>query len=197
MPRTNTSLKKILDAAGREFSARGYHLTSMDDIAKSAEVAKGTLYYNFPTKAALFKDVVADGMEYMMTSVNAVMAQSGPALEMVKKIIRLHIEIFSEHPHIVRIMFNEISGGLDEEIQVYLADLRERYESFFAGLLELGVQEGVVKPINGSLLASVLIDLMYSTTSYLVDHPEEMDGDSIHSFLDELLFCGVFQRGEA
>jgi AcrR family transcriptional regulator len=196
VPRANTSLQKILDAAGREFSVQGYHLTSMDDIAKSAEVAKGTLYYNFATKAALFKAVVADGMEYMMTSVNAVTEQSGSALGMVEKIIRLHIDIFADHPHIVKIMFNEISGGLDAEIQVYLTDLRQRYTSFFAGLLELGVREGVVKGRGGPLLASVLIDLIYSVTNYLVDHPDEMDGDSTYCFLEELLFDGVLKRSE-
>jgi AcrR family transcriptional regulator len=52
------SREKIIDAAAIIFSRSGYHRASMDEIARTAGVAKGTLYYNFPSKAGLFKAVV-------------------------------------------------------------------------------------------------------------------------------------------
>ena len=44
---------KILSAAQEVFSQNGYYTATMDMIAEKAEVAKGTLYYNFPSKVAL------------------------------------------------------------------------------------------------------------------------------------------------
>ena len=50
---------KILSVAEKLFSRFGFHKTSMDEIAKIARKAKGSLYYHFASKEELFKEVVA------------------------------------------------------------------------------------------------------------------------------------------
>ena len=50
---------KILSVANRLFSRFGFHKTSMDEIAKIARKAKGSLYYHFASKEELFKEVVS------------------------------------------------------------------------------------------------------------------------------------------
>ena len=51
---------KILSVANRLFSRFGFHKTSMDEIAKIARKAKGSLYYHFSSKEDLFKEVVSN-----------------------------------------------------------------------------------------------------------------------------------------
>ncbi len=53
------SRDKILSVADRLFSQFGFHRTSMDEIAKIARKAKGSLYYHFAGKEELFTEVVA------------------------------------------------------------------------------------------------------------------------------------------
>ena len=48
----------ILDAALEEFTARGYEGARLDDVAKRAGIAKGTIYLYFADKEALFQDLV-------------------------------------------------------------------------------------------------------------------------------------------
>lgn len=50
---------KILSVANKLFSRFGFHKTSMDEIAKIARKAKGSLYYHFTSKEELFKEVVS------------------------------------------------------------------------------------------------------------------------------------------
>ena len=50
---------KILRVANKLFSRFGFHKTSMDEIAKIARKAKGSLYYHFASKEELFKEVVS------------------------------------------------------------------------------------------------------------------------------------------
>jgi len=50
---------KILNVANKLFSRFGFHKTSMDEIAKIARKAKGSLYYHFTSKEYLFKEVVS------------------------------------------------------------------------------------------------------------------------------------------
>src|SRR5471030_2216022 len=48
----------ILHAALDEFSARGFAAARLDDVAKRAGVAKGTIYLHFKDKEALFQELV-------------------------------------------------------------------------------------------------------------------------------------------
>jgi AcrR family transcriptional regulator len=48
----------ILEAALEEFSARGFAATRLDDVARRAEVAKGTIYLHFADKETLFQELI-------------------------------------------------------------------------------------------------------------------------------------------
>ena len=63
MGRKNTSRTLIMDAGEKIFSEKGYFPARMEEIAVEAGVAKGTLYYNFPSKAGLFESIITEGQE--------------------------------------------------------------------------------------------------------------------------------------
>jgi hypothetical protein len=52
----------IVDAALDEFTARGFAATRLDDVAKRAGVAKGTIYLHFADKEALFQELVRSAL---------------------------------------------------------------------------------------------------------------------------------------
>jgi len=47
--------EKIIDAAIKLFTRLGYHQTKLDEVARQAEIAKGTLYLHFKSKEDLCK----------------------------------------------------------------------------------------------------------------------------------------------
>lgn len=55
----DTTRDSILSVAARLFSRFGFHKTSMDEIAKIARKAKGSIYYHFASKEVLFREVVS------------------------------------------------------------------------------------------------------------------------------------------
>ncbi|MEW5744410.1 MAG: TetR/AcrR family transcriptional regulator [Nitrospirota bacterium] len=58
----------ILDAATRLFAKNPYHQVAMDDIAKKARVAKGTLYYHFTSKEDLYAALLQEGIDNLLVS---------------------------------------------------------------------------------------------------------------------------------
>ena len=63
---------KILSVANRLFSRFGFHKTSMDEIAKIARKAKGSLYYHFSSKEELFKEVVSKELAILKTQLSII-----------------------------------------------------------------------------------------------------------------------------
>ncbi|MBT3271719.1 MAG: TetR/AcrR family transcriptional regulator [Spirochaetales bacterium] len=186
------SREKIIEAAETAFSKKGFHNTSMDVIALNAGVAKGTLYYNFPTKAALFLAVIDAGMSYLTGAINAEIEKDEPSLRQVENIVRIHIDIFLEHPRIAKIMFNEISAGLDKEIQNHIIELRSRYENYLLEIIKLGIREGVVRNLNTALLTNTIFNLLNSAANYAADNPQVVKSEELQEFLRIMLFRGIF-----
>ena len=60
----------IIEAAAKEFQAKGYAATCIGEVAQRAGVSTRTLYRLIPTKAALFRAVVADSIEGFMLAID-------------------------------------------------------------------------------------------------------------------------------
>jgi AcrR family transcriptional regulator len=88
--------ESILSVADKLFSRFGFHKTSMDEIAKIARKAKGSLYYHFASKEELFKEVVSIEMVNMKNQLSFIV--NNPDLkssEKVKKYLVKRMEILN------------------------------------------------------------------------------------------------------
>lgn len=55
--------QKIINIAAKKFAKNGYQKTSLGEIAKSAKISKGTLFYHYPSKEELFFIVLSKNIE--------------------------------------------------------------------------------------------------------------------------------------
>lgn len=80
----------ILSVATKLFSRFGFHKTSMDEIARIARKAKGSLYYHFASKEELFKEVVSIEMTKLKDQLTIIV--NNPDLNASEKIKRYLIK---------------------------------------------------------------------------------------------------------
>ncbi len=84
---------KIVSVATKLFGRYGFHKTSMDEIAKIARKAKGSLYYHFADKENLFTEVVAVEFENLKAQLSVVVKHDLPATEKFKMYLIKRMEI--------------------------------------------------------------------------------------------------------
>src|SRR6185295_4257491 len=77
----------ILAAALDEFIARGFAATRLDDVAKRAGVAKGTIYLHFADKDALFQELVRTALVPLIDRIARPPAPGGTARAMVERFV--------------------------------------------------------------------------------------------------------------
>lgn len=71
--------QEILQAAGRLFFRQGFERTTMPQIAEAAELAPGTLYLYFPSKDALYIELLCEGYDQLLAAMaDATAAQAQP-----------------------------------------------------------------------------------------------------------------------
>src|SRR6266568_8339836 len=81
----------ILDAALDEFSARGFAATRLDDVAKRAGVAKGTIYLHFRDKESLFQELVRAMLSPLVGTIEAAALRDLPVRAVVEMIVDLFV----------------------------------------------------------------------------------------------------------
>lgn len=154
----------ILLVAGRLFSRFGFHRTSMDEIAKVARKAKGSLYYHFPSKEDLFREVVSLEFENLKKQLAKVVAdESLNVLEKLKKYLILRMEILSQAGN-----YHETLKADFFEQFVFLDQLRDDLIQWekqqLKNIVDKGIAEGI---IDSHINTQVAIDVFMLTLQSL------------------------------
>ena len=119
--------RQLLDVALPAFADRGFHTTSMDDVAEAAGVTKPVLYQHFGSKRELYLELLDDvGNRLVEAITKATAAAAGPR-QQVESGFAAYFRFVSEHPDAFRLLFG---GGTrrDEEF----ADAVRRVEAVLA-----------------------------------------------------------------
>jgi AcrR family transcriptional regulator len=86
----NSTRESILNIATRLFGRFGFHKTSMDEIAKIARKAKGSLYYHFASKEDLFREVIVTEIGNLKNQLSMIV--NNPDLSAFEKLKRYLIK---------------------------------------------------------------------------------------------------------
>ncbi|MGH6789801.1 MAG: TetR/AcrR family transcriptional regulator [Pseudolabrys sp.] len=99
----------ILTAALEEFSERGFAATRLDDVARRAGIAKGTIYLYFRDKESLFQELIRSTLTPLVGTIEALGKVDIPAAVLAERIVQLFVhEIFgTRRKDVVRLMISE------------------------------------------------------------------------------------------
>jgi AcrR family transcriptional regulator len=156
-PRTNRgwrTRRRILAAAERVFGRDGYHRASVVDITRAAGIAQGTFYLYFPSKEALFVELVRTmGHDMRRHLHDATLGTRGRA-EAEEAGFRAFFGFVATRPDLYRIV-RECQFVAPDEYRVWYERLAERY---VAGLRQ-GASEGEVADVDLEVAAYCLIGM--------------------------------------
>lgn len=107
MARVNTK-QLITEAAVRVAARHGISGASMDEIAEEAGVAKGSLYYNFASKDAIFEAIMRDGFERLGAAIDDARATDAQGSDLVRAVAAATLQALRENPELARIMASEV-----------------------------------------------------------------------------------------
>src|SRR2546421_5638436 len=137
--RREDTRQKLYEAAVDLIAERGYSATTVDDIAERAGVAKGTVYYNFPSKPALFEELLRHGIGLLTARFREVVAGQPPR-EAVGALIRAQLEYIQRYRAFAQLLLSEM-WRTNREWQQTLRLLREEALNVIAGVLQRGIDE--------------------------------------------------------
>jgi len=130
---------KILSGANRLFSRFGFHKTSMDEIAKMARKAKGSLYYHFASKEDLFREVVAKEIASLKSHLSLIVEDTEPsASKKLTNYLVKRMEVLNEAANYHETLKADFFEHFD-----FIDNLRTEFDDWEKDNLKTIIREGV------------------------------------------------------
>ena len=196
MPATNRAMSSRLPAARRKeqllevalhvFAERGFHLTSMNDVADAAGVTKPVLYQHFSSKRGLYLELLRTVGERLMTAIQRATARAGHPRQQVEDGLRAYFAFVDEQRDAYRLMFG---GGTrrDAEFAEEAARVERAIAEAIAELIRiegLGDQERL-------LFAHGIVGLAEGTSRHWINDSLDLDPDSVATRVADLAWRGL------
>ncbi|MCB9127637.1 MAG: TetR/AcrR family transcriptional regulator [Ardenticatenales bacterium] len=132
---------ELLQTAARLFREKGYHATTMKDIAAELEILPGSLYHHINSKQSLLVEIMTRGIQALLDYVEPVVASDESAAVKLSKLIGFHIQAITQHPDILTVFLHELKSLPPTERAEQLA-LRNRYEELLTQIIQQGQRSG-------------------------------------------------------
>src|SRR4029079_2552597 len=132
----STRKSELTRQAARLFAEKGYHGTSIGDLAEAMGVQKGALYAHIVSKADLLWAVARDGAVAFHSGLDTV-PEELPAPETIRLALRAHLRVIAEQLEIATVFIREWRYLEGERRDEFLAE-RRRYEERFRALFREG-----------------------------------------------------------
>jgi len=149
----------IVEAAMEEFIARGFAATRLDDVAKRAGVAKGTIYLHFKDKESMFEELIRTAIVPLVNRLSAAPLRSDATVrEMVEGFARTFIEqvATTRRGDIVRLIVAE-GPRFPAVADFYYREVVSKGLAGMRAMIELGIARGEIQHKNLARFPQLLV----------------------------------------
>lgn len=173
---------EVIDMAALCFMERGYHATSIDDVARRLGCSKGRIYYYYPTKTDLFFDVHREGMARLFAALKPALSAKGNGLQVLEAMLLAHARAMFEHHTYesvvaqgVQVHRFEATTPDQRETMAELIASRDRFEAHFKKAIAASISDGSGANVDVSVTSKVLLGALQWSIIWYRPRPEDDD----------------------
>lgn len=173
--------QRILAAARRLFWKQGFADTTMPQIAQAAELASGTLYLYFPSKSALYAELLVEGYQMLEAQLRrslekAAASPSTDPMVPLEVLIQAFLDFARTQPEYFRIIFFVLQAENTAGRQAALGPTQmRRLESYERTCKDLAarllLEGGLCKPDQASICVDALWSMLAGVVFYWAGTP--------------------------
>lgn len=177
--------RQLLDVARDVFAERGFHATSMDDVAEAAGVTKPVLYQHFDNKRALYVELLEDVGRGLLSEIGEATGRAGSGRQQVEMGFAAYFRFVAENRSAFRLLF-----GASVRNDAEFAAVAERVIAAVADVVLQLIE--VDAPFEQRLaLAHAVVGMAEATSRRAVVDGGETDPEALAGWLAELAWYGL------
>ncbi len=192
MPTTKADYKKVRDtrdavlaAAATNFRDKGYAAVTLREIAKSAGLTTGSLYYHFKSKEDVVREVLDQG--HIRVRLDVEQALADPNIEqddesLIRCAMKAHMASLFGHDSLPAANIR-IFSQVPEHVKKASLTTRRQYEALWRNLLENGISSGFLNP---DFDIDLILPLMLGALNWALEW-SDADEERCHAIVDQVV----------
>ncbi len=156
--RSEETRARILRSALDCFAHSGYDATGVAEICAAAAVSKGAFYHHFPTKQAVFIELLNAWLDALDRRFATVRADAPTVPDALRAMARAARQVFIDaRGQLPMYLEFWLQASRDPNLWERTVEPYRRYETYFAELVRAGIREGSLRPVDPQAAARTLI----------------------------------------
>ena len=182
----------IYQAAVKIFGEKGFGNSSLDEIAQRAGVAKGTIFYYFKTKDALFSALVAEGVNILSAEMSKISSQEIAAKKKMEQVIDYHFLFFKKHSDFCLMLLGQLGNFQKRWLESTIL-IQEQYLSSLVLLINDAKKEKLIsKDMDTKAISISLFSLLtISAMDWAIFH-QEIPVFKFKKTISQIVMNGLF-----
>ncbi|MBS4177495.1 TetR/AcrR family transcriptional regulator [Lederbergia citrea] len=180
----------IIDAATKSFSLFGYKATTMDQVAKLANVGKGTIYTFFNNKEELLDEIVTSLIKEMKAKAEETIQDDLSFHENANRTLYRLLEFRKEHQLTIKLFQEEKEIGTPAVMDV-LQKVEKAIINYIKEKVSVAIEKGEIKECDPEMTAFIMLKLYFSLIIDWEKHHEPLSREKITSLFEFYLFTGL------
>jgi len=181
----------VLRAAVQMFNERGFHATSLDDVALSLGISKPTIYHYLGNKEQVLLECVTIGLEQLIKAAEISRQEPGRGVDRLRACLQRYAEINMDD--FGRCVIRTNDEYLSPESRSRFRRLKRKIDKSLRTLIEEGIADGSVASCDVRLLAFTLAGALNWPAQWF-DPAGEDSRESVARNMVELLAAGFATR---
>lgn len=183
--------QEILLAAARSFSMFGYKATTMDQVAKIANVGKGTIYNFFKNKEELLQEVVISMIHEMKFEAEQTIEPQANFIKNAHNGLMKMLQFREQHLLFAKLIEEE-KAIQTPAVQQMLIKIEGEIITFIAERIKLGIKKKEIRSCNPELVAYLLFkSYLAMVVDWQLTHEEVLHEEEILTLFKETIFRGL------
>jgi len=172
----------VILTAARAFRQRGYHNTSLDDIARELSVTKPTVYHYVANKEQLLFECFRTGLGLIMAGFEEVCSSTGSARERLAYVMTRYAEALTSDFGwcMVQAENQDLSPAMSQKVK----KLKSEIDQGIRRLLQEGVADGSIRSCDTKITAFALAGAMNWIAYWYKSGDSLTAGEIAHRFMD-------------
>jgi AcrR family transcriptional regulator len=182
--------EQVLRSAMEVFAHKGYHATSVGDIIKRAQIARGTFYLYFETKRQIFEAILEMALQGLVSRLHRIelSPQSPPPLEQLRANVGRVIAFLLSERELTQILLRH-ADGLDADFDRRLSEFYDTIMNLIEGVLRAGQLMALVRPCDRRIVAACILGSIKEVMARLTS--EAGQAPPLHVVVDEVVNFGL------
>jgi len=182
--------ENILQAAMKSFSHFGYKATTMDQIAKIAQVGKGTIYLHFSSKEEVLNEIIQLFVVEMRKIAKGAITPEHSFVKNFNAVLHAVTKFQEEHELMIKLSQEVKDMGTPEVIEV-LQDVEDEICEFIEVKIQTAIDRGELRECDPKITAFLMFKMYVNLVNDWKERHEVLDQDDIAELINMYFIEGI------